>query len=62
MIEREQARALSDRMLGKAAAANAATQKEKAPAPLGKKEERKHAAERVEGLFATRNPPAGAVH
>lgn len=62
MIEREQARSISDRQFAKAQAANAAERREKAPAPLGKKEERKQAAERVEGLFATRTPPAGAVH
>jgi hypothetical protein len=61
MIEREQARALSDRMLGKAAAAHAEARKEKAPAPLGKKEQQKQAAESVAGLFATRSPPPGAL-
>jgi hypothetical protein len=61
MRERDAARALSDRMLGKAAAAHSAEREAKAGPRLGKKEEAKLAAQGIEGLFAPRSAPAGAV-
>lgn len=55
MVERESAKALSDRMIGRAQAAAA---KEKT-VPLGKKAEAKRAADDLVGRYATRQPPVG---
>ena len=54
MLEREQARNISDTMIGRASAAVA---KDKAPPKLGKKAEAVEAAKSAEGLFATRAGP-----
>lgn len=59
MIEREQVRALSDRMIGKAsAAAKKDRQAATPPAPVGKKATQAADAQRIEGLFGARKAPA----
>lgn len=61
MVEREQAKALSSQMIGKAMRAES-KEREAKQAPLGKKAQQVADAAQAEGLYGPRKAPSGLTH